>query len=722
MRTQNTATGMDPRAVRGIRVRVCLLALAFAPLMAACLWRAVNLQVVEGEKLSGMARDQYLRQVTMPGRRGAIYDRRGTPLAASVDVDSIFADPAELPDVHRAGRELAAALKLDSGRLVASLEASKHFAWVKRQATPQEVGAAKALGLPGLGFVREPRRFYPQRELAAHVLGFAGVDGEGLEGVELALDGLLKGKPQQVEGLRDARGRQMIIGAATPAEAFEGAAVTLTLDRAIQSLTEKSLGEAMTKANAAAGSAVVLDPTTGEILALASVPTFNPNDPSRYQKQALRNRALADQFEPGSTFKVFTIAGALEEKAVRPSDTFFCENGRYAIGRRAIHDHGGYGIIDVARILQVSSNIGAAKIAEKLGRERLASYQRAFGFGEKPGTGLLGEAKGALPFPKADVALATQAFGQGVAASAVQIASAFGAIANGGILMRPYVVARVVDPDGEVVLQRSAEKVRQAVSRSTAQELLRMMRLVVQKEGTAPLARMDEWEVAGKTGTAQKAENGVYSVHKRTASFVGIVPAEAPRLVILVVIDEPQGDVYGGLVAAPAFKEIAKGALAHLGVPPSPGSAAKIAASAWPTGEAPKPELHSKLSGAFAMAQVQLEPPTQGTARGAASGRSMGLEPPTQGTARGAAAGRSIGLEPPTASDGYIEGSDGELEDGTIVPDVQGLTARAAVKALAEANLEPALLGSGKAIGQTPPAGTSVRRGTRVSVRLEAGP
>jgi cell division protein FtsI (penicillin-binding protein 3) len=698
MRTQNVSAGMDPRAVRGIRVRVCLLALVFAPLMAALLWRAVNLQVVEGQKLSGMARDQYLRQATLPGRRGAIYDRRGAALAASVDVDSIFADPAELPDLHRAARELGVALKLDAGRLAASFETSKHFAWVKRQAPPQEVGAVKGLGLPGLGFVREPRRFYPQRELAAHVLGFAGVDGEGLEGVELALDGLLKGKPQQVEGLRDARGRQMIIGTAVPAEAFEGAAVTLTLDRAVQYLTEKSLAEAMTKANAAAGAAVVLDPSTGEILALASVPTFNPNDPARYQKQALRNRALADQFEPGSTFKVFTIAGALEEKAVRPTDTFFCENGRYAIGKHAIHDHGGYGLIDVARILQVSSNIGAAKIAEKLGRERLASYQRAFGFGEKPGTGLLGEAKGSLPFPKAAVALATQAFGQGISASAVQIAAAFGAIANGGTLMRPYLVARVVDPDGEVVLQRNPEKVRQAVSRSTAQELLRMMRLVVQKEGTAPLAHIDEWEVAGKTGTAQKAENGVYSVHKRTASFVGIVPAEAPRLVILVVIDEPQGDVYGGLVAAPAFKEIAKGALAHLGVSPSPGAAAKIAPAVRPTVEAPS--SHSKLSGAFAMAQVQLEPPRRGTAQGAAFGR-------------------SIGLEPGAASEGYIEGGDGEPEDGAIVPDVQGLTARAAVKALAEKNLEPALLGSGKAIGQSPPAGTSVRKGTRVSVRLE---
>lgn len=679
MRTQTLSSGMDPKAIRGIRARVVLLALAFVPLLGALLVRAVKLQVVDGGKLSGMAKEQYVRPVTLPGRRGEILDRRGSSLAASVEVDSIFADPKELPEAHKAARALASALELDPAKLETSLGASRHFAWIKRQATPQEVVAVKALELPGVGYVKEPRRFYPQRELAAHVLGFSGVDGEGLEGVELALDGLLKGKPREIEGLRDARGRQMIVGGAVPAEALEGATVTLTLDRAVQYLTEKVLAEAMTKANAAGGSAVVLDPATGEILALASVPTFNPNEPARYQRQALRNRALTDQFEPGSTFKVFTVAAALEERAVRPSDSFFCENGRFAIGRHAIHDHGGYGSLDVGRILQVSSNIGAAKIAEKLGREKLAAYQRAFGFGVKPGTGLLGEAKGSLPFPKSEIALATQSFGQGLTASAVQIAAAFGAVANGGALMRPYLIARVVDPDGEVVMQREPERVRQVISRGTSQELLRMMRLVVQKEGTAPLARMDEWEVAGKTGTAQKAEDGVYSVHKRTASFVGIAPAEAPRLVILVVIDEPQGDVYGGLVAAPAFKEIAKGALAHLGVPPSPSLAAKVAAAAKPAPPAPEPApTPSRLSSAFAMAEVQ-------------------------------------------PSEGYIEGDDEvPSEESAVVPDVQGLTARRAVRALAEANLEPALLGSGRAIGQTPPAGATVRKGARVSVRLES--
>ncbi len=680
-RNQSTSGGLDPKAVRWIRVRLTLLGLLFVPLFGALLYRAVQLQVVQGSKLSGLAQEQYLRQVTLPGRRGAVFDRRGAALAASVDVDSIFIDPSELTDPKKAARELAKAVGGDEARLLSSFTSGRHFAWIQRQATPQEVVAVKALELPGVGFVKEPRRFYPQRELAAHILGFSGLDGEGLEGVELALDGSLKGKPQTLAGLRDARGRQAIVEGTVTAEALDGASVTLTIDRAIQYLTEKTLAAAVTKANAAAGMAVVLDPATGEILAMANVPTFNPNDAGRYQKQALRDRAVVDQFEPGSTFKVFTIAGALEDKVIRPSDTFSCENGAWHIGKHTVHDHAGYGSLDVGKILQVSSNIGAAKIAEKMGRDGLQKYQRLFGFAEKPGTGLPGEARGSLPYPRADIALATQSFGQGVTASAVQIAAAFGAIANGGALMRPYVVSRVVDPDGEVITQREPEKVRQVVSRATAQEVLRMMKLVVQKEGTAPLARMDDYEVAGKTGTAQKADpqTGGYSVDKRTASFVGIVPADSPRLVILVVIDEPKGDVYGGLVAAPAFKEIAQGTLAHLGVPPSSGSA-KLA-SAKVASDAPVEVTPSRLAGAFAMAAVH----------------------PTL-----------------MASEGFIEDEPGEGEQSEAVPNVLGMTARQAVKTLTASNLEPALLGSGKVIGQTPPAGSSVRKGARVSVRLEA--
>ncbi|HEY3447322.1 MAG TPA: penicillin-binding protein [Myxococcales bacterium] len=694
-RTSNSSVGADPRSIRWIRLRVALLALTFVPLFGAVLWRAVNLQVVEGPKLASMAADQSQRNIMVPGRRGSVYDRRGVALAASVEVDSIFADPSDLGDLKKAAKDLGKVLAVDPGKLEASFNASRRFAWVKRQVSEQEAAAVKALKLQGLGIVKEARRFYPQRELASHLLGFPSIDGEGIEGLELAFDGVLKGKPQNVKSVRDARGRSAIVEGAISSESLEGASVTLTIDKVVQYSTEKALAAAVTKADAASGMAVALDPATGEVLALANVPTFNPNDPARSPKAATRNRALADQFEPGSTMKVFTIAGALEEKAVKPSSTFFCEKGSFAIGKHTIHDHGGYADLDVGGIIQVSSNIGAAKIASKLGRERLQAYQRAFGFGERPGTGLNGEAKGSLPYPRAEIALATQSFGQGMTTSALQLASAYAAIANGGQLMKPYLVSRIVDPDGAVLQQREPEKVRQVVSQATAREVVKMMKSVVEKGGTAPLAKMEDYEVAGKTGTAQKADpaTGGYSVDKRTATFVGIVPADAPRLVILVVIDEPKGDVYGGLVAAPAFKEIAQVALAHLGVPPSPSKIAEKLAAKKPeaaVAAAEQPKVDGKLAGAFAIAALQ---------------------PSLQAAAAATA----------TAEDGFVEDSDSADQEGSsVVPDVQGLTARAAVKTLTAAYLEPTLLGSGKAIGQTPPAGTSVRRGSRVAVRLES--
>jgi cell division protein FtsI (penicillin-binding protein 3) len=685
-RKQIQGAGMDARSVRWIRLRVLMLASAFAPIFAGLLYRAVQLQVIENHKLQGMARDQYERQIELPGRRGGIFDRRGGALAASVDVDSIWANPSEIPDQAKAARQLAEILKLDAHKLQATLEGARQFAWIKRHATPQEVAAVKASGLPGISFVREPRRFYPQRELAAHVLGFSGLDGNGLEGIELALDEQLRGRPQAIAGVRDARGRVGLVDGAVRVEELAGASVTLTLDNAIQYATEKSLQAAVTKAEAVAGCAVVLDPTTGELLALANVPTFNPNDPGRYHKKALRNRAVTDQFEPGSTFKLFTVAGALEDGAVHPNDTFDLERGAYHIGKHTIHDHGGHGAMDVGGIIQVSSNVGAAKIAEKLGRERLQAYHHAFGFGERPGTGLPGEAKGALPFPRAEIALATQSFGQGVTATAIQIAAAVGAIANGGVLMRPMLVSKAVDADGRVLLEHKPETVRRVISESTSREVLSMMKRVVEPGGTATLAHMDEYEVAGKTGTAQKADpaTGGYSVDKRTASFVGVVPADRPRLVILVVIDEPKTDVYGGHVAAPAFKEIATVALAHLGVPPSPGAKAKAIASASQPADKNAEANHSKLAAAFAMAAVQPSLPAI----------------PTDDTA---------------------EDEDEPVPEGSArVPDVQGLSARAAVRTLVAAGFDPSLLGSGKAIGQTPPAGTSVRKGTQVAVRLES--
>lgn len=659
---------------RWLRLRVMLMGGLFLSLLAVAFGRAVYLQVYQQDKLRELAQDQYVRQIEIAARRGDIFDRRGTPLAQSVEVDSIWVDPSMLPDARKASRALAKALKLgaeDAEELHARLQKAKRFAWVKRQAKPQEVEAVKALELPGLGFTKEPKRFYPQRELAAQVVGVVGTDGRGLEGLELAFDDELSGQNSRLSGFRDAKGRKLLVqGALDPMER-EGASVTLTLDRHLQYVAEKALVRAVEESKAVAGTVVVLDPKTGELLALANSPGFNPNTPESAQQGAIRNRAALDTFEPGSTMKAFVIAAALEEKAVKPEDVFFCENGAWTIGRYTINDTHPHGWLAPKGILQVSSNICAAKVGQALGREKLVAYYHAFGFAERTGLALPGEGKGVIPFPKAEVALATQCYGQGMTATAVQVAAGYGALANDGVLMRPYLVSKVVDPDGVVLLENRPTEVRRVVSSKVARQVVGMLESVVTKEGTAPKAAMQEYRVAGKTGTAEKADPVArgYS-DKRIASFVGVVPADNPRAVILVVVDEPKTDVYGGLVAAPAFKEIATAAMAHLAVPPSRTVAPEVAVAPVAPPAAAKAPLSPK---------------------------------PTP--------------ERPTVAVREGEGA------GTVrVPDVQGQVGREAVVKLLAAALEPQLLGSGRVVSQTPAAGALVDKGARVTLELATRP
>nr|WP_255651576.1 penicillin-binding protein [Corallococcus sp. AS-1-12] len=651
-------------------MRVQLLFGLFLALLGTAFGRAVYLQVFQQEKLRGLAQDQYVRQIDIPARRGDIYDRRGTPLAQSVEVDSIWVDPSMLPDVPQAARQLARAVHLDSRDLTARLSRAKRFAWVKRQAKPQEVEAVKALGLPGLGFTKEPKRFYPQRELGAHIVGMVGTDGHGLEGLELAFEDELSGQNSRTSGFRDAKGRKLMVqGAMDPLER-QGATVTLTLDRHLQYVAEKALAKAVDDAKATAGMAVVLDPRTGELLALANNPRFNPNTPEDGVKNAIRNRAALDAFEPGSTMKAFVVAAALEEKAITPDQLFFCENGAMRIGRHTIRDTHPHGWLNAQGILQVSSNICAAKVAEALGREKFVAAYHAFGFAERTGLALTGESRGVIPFPKSDISLATQSFGQGMTSTAVQLAAAYGALANDGVLMRPYLVSRVVDPDGVVLLENQPTELRRVVSQRVARQVVGMLESVVVKGGTAPKAAMDDYRVAGKTGTAQKADPVArgYS-DKRIASFAGMVPAEAPRAVILVVVDEPKTDVYGGNVAAPAFKEIATAAMAHLAVPPSRTVApAEVAAAAAPVVPPPAPKALAKAVPSRAgLEDAVTETPEPGTVR---------------------------------------------------VPDVQGQAGREAVVKLLASALEPQLQGSGRVVSQTPPAGALVEKGARVTLEL----
>lgn len=642
-----------------LRFRVKLLGLFFIALLTIVLGRAYNLQIRDQQLLKGMAQDQYVRQIEIPARRGDIFDRRGVPLAQSVEVDSIWIDPSLLPDLRKSSKELARALKLDGAELYTRLSRAKRFAWVKRQVKPEEVAAVKAVGIHGLGFTKEPRRFYPQRELAAHVIGLAGMDGRGLDGLELAFNDELSGENSKLNGYRDAKGRKLLTqGASDPLER-QGASVTLTIDRHVQYLAEKSLQKAVEDSKAIAGMAVVMDPRTGELLAVANYPRFNPNFTKGVTSDTLRNRAALDTFEPGSTFKSFVVAAALEEKAVSKDELFYCEKGSWSVGKHVIHDTHPYEWLTPGRVLQVSSNICAAKIAQKLGRENLVRYYAAFGFGEKAGLALPGEGRGVVPFPKAEVALATESFGQGLTATAVQVAAAYAALANGGVRMRPYLVSRVVDPDGLVLLENKPTELGRVVSEKTARTVISMLETVVEKEGTAPRAKMAEYRVAGKTGTAQKVDPvaGGYS-DKRLASFIGMVPAESPRAVILIVIDEPKTDVYGGIVAAPAFREIADGLMPYLGVAPSVTVANVVPAAA-------------KVTPPQVVAQA---------------------------------------LEP-TVTEALQPGS-------VVVPNLSGKVGREAVANLLTVALEPRVSGSGRVVAQLPAAGSMVEKGTRVTLTL----
>ncbi len=648
---------------RWMRIRFTLVGAVFLALFAAALVRAFQLQVEQQPRLREMARDQYVREIEIPARRGEIVDRRGVGLAQSVDIDSIWIDPSMLTDERVAARVLAKATGVDATELYARLQKGKRFAWVKRQATPDEVAAVQALGVPGLGFTKEPRRFYPQREIGAHLLGLVGTEGKGLDGVELAFEDELSGDPSRRSSLRDARGRKLVTTTLANSASTAGARVTLTIDRQLQFLADRALTRAVTEAKATAGMAVVLEPSTGEILALANAPSFNPNAPQAASADGRRNRAVTDIFEPGSTFKAFVVASALDHHVINETTEIDCQKGAWTIGKHTINDTHPHELLTPEKILQFSSNIGAAKIGARLGPERLQRTYQAFGFGERSGLGLPSEGKGVVNLPRGEIALATMSFGQGISATALQIAAAFGALGNDGVLMRPTLIKSVVDADGSVLLENRPTKVRAVVSPAAARKVVSMLESVVTKEGTAPRARLPDYRVAGKTGTAQKPDpvSRGYS-DKRIASFVGLVPAQDPKLVILVVIDEPQTDVYGGLVAAPAFKEIAAAALPYLGVAPD----APVAS--------PAPAVAAEAR------------PKSGGARVAPI------------------AGAPSGPQPTV--------------DSVRVPSLEGLTARAAVAELSKSSLDVRMTGSGFVKSQTPGPGSWVDRGSRVVVEL----
>jgi cell division protein FtsI (penicillin-binding protein 3) len=580
-------------------------------------FRLLQLIVVQGEELARQAEGQHWQRTTLIPRRGAIVDRNGEPLALSIPAEALYVRPRKTPaDVKTQTPTLASTLQISQQTVDHALSSPAPFVWLKRQATLQEAAQVRALGIPGIDSIETQRRFYPQGTLAAPLLGFTNIDAQGLEGVERAYDRYLRGEPAEIVGERDAFGRTILAqGGEVPPKALN---VRLTLDAGLQYLAERELERTVRETKAQAGTAIILDPQTFAVLALAQVPTFDPNAPGQSPVAARRNRAVSDCYEPGSTLKGLLAAAALDANVVRPEEQIFCELGKYPVGKHTINDHHAYGWLTFTEVLQKSSNIGAAKVGERLGKESYSSYLRAFGFGRVTAIDLPGEIPGILSSSSAwaRINLVTISFGQGIAVTPLQLACAYAALANDGVLMRPYIVREVFDADGKVVMANSPQRLWQVVRTDTAHQVLRMLEKVVEQGGTGRRARIGGVRIAGKTGTSQKIDpRGGYSARGRIASFVGIVPADQPRLVILITIDEPRTGVYGGEIAAPVFQAIAQQALVQLGIQANPSFVERLERTVPPTPTTPsrrQPRLRSiastEITAPVAAAELSEEP------------------------------------------------------------------------------------------------------------------
>jgi cell division protein FtsI (penicillin-binding protein 3) len=553
-----------------IKLRVFLVGFVFIVLFAVIGAKAFHLQVYRSPWLAQKASRQYEQSLTASGKRGTVYDRNLREMAITVDVASIAARPSEIKNLQSTSKALAKALKMDYRQIKQSLKSKSPFVWIKRQASPKETEAVNGLELAGIEFVPERCRFYPNKTLASQALGFTGLDGYGLEGIEFAYDRYLRGSDNNLTVFKDALGKVFDEKQKNDAR-IDGHNIILTIDRTAQYIAENALAEAVKEYSAKSGIAIVMEPQTGAILAMAQAPFFNPNAYTDFNKALWRNRAITDPFEPGSTMKIFSAAAAIESGNVRASDIFFCENGTYKIGKNVVHDIKKFGWLSLQQIVKYSSNIGAVKISEKLGPEKLYGMFRKFGFGDKTGIDSPGETAGSLSYYKnwTSVDSASIAFGYGISVSAIQLIAAVSAIANDGILMKPYLVQAITDDSGQPLKQFQPQMVRRVIKDQTAQTIKAIMKTVITTGGTGTNAALENYTVCGKTGTTRKLdENGTYSNNKHIASFVGFTPAEKPQLAILVVIDEPQGQYYGGTVSAPVFRKIARETLNYLNITP----------------------------------------------------------------------------------------------------------------------------------------------------------
>ncbi len=624
---------------------------------AVVVGRLVQVQLLRHDDYLNRAQKQQERTVELTPVRGSIFDVRGRVLAESIIADSIYADPQSIEDPDDAARRLASikGLGVDRKDLARRLRGRGEFAWIARQVTPEVSEAVAELRLQGVHRLTEHRRSYPKGELAANVMGYVGIDGEGLGGLEHSLDSWVRGRPGRVTLLRDARKEMYQVGGEGSNAPADGMNVVLTIDEVIQFITERAVEKAVRDQRATSGVAIVMDPRTGDILAMASVPTFDPNHYGDASPAQWRNRAVQDIYEPGSTFKIVTASAGLEEGLITPSQIVDCGAGSIQVASVRIREHGGnaYGRMPFEDVMVHSSNVGIIKVGLALGPQRLYDYIRRFGFGEDTGIDLPGESGGILRSPShwSLVSNASMSMGQEIAATPLQVLRAMAALANGGRMVRPRIVSRVVDGAGNVVYASPPDPGVQVVSDRTAAIMNEILKAVVAR-GTGIHAALPDYVVAGKTGTAQKAVRGGYSADQFVASFVGYVPADRPRLAIIVVVDDPKQSEYGGTVAAPVFHDIAEAALRYLDVEPT----------------MPARELVTSRTLLATFSQESAVP-----AGAAAPG---------------------------------------------MVPDLRGLDGRDAVARATAAGLRVSLTGSGRVASQSPPAGEPLPGTQRIELTL----
>jgi cell division protein FtsI (penicillin-binding protein 3) len=677
-----------------VQLRLLILAGLALLWITGVLSRLAYLQLVQHSHYMLIAGKQQRRILEITPKRGVIYDRNMHPLAMSVPVQSAFGVPTEIKDVDMATRLLSGVLGAPQDVIREKLESGATFVWIQRKLSAEKVQAISALNLKGIYFQEENQRFYPKREMASHVLGFVDVDDKGLGGIEHEYDALIRSKGEKIVVMADARQRWFDGG---EAQADRGVNVVLTIDEKIQYIAERELAAAIEKTHAPAGTVIVQDPNSGAILALANWPKFNPNAPLEVSADARTNRAISDIYEPGSTFKLVTLAAAFDQNLIRSEDVFDCENGQIRVAGHLIHDHKKYGMLTVADILANSSDVGAIKIALKLGSPQFYDYIHAFGFGTPTGVDLPGESRGLVYSLKhwGSFSIASVSMGQEVGVTPLQMINAVSTVANGGLYYKPHVVQEMRRGDKVLALNgpSAPEDPRRVIRPETAATMRQLMEGVI-LHGTGKSARLDGWTAAGKTGTAQKIDPQTkrYYASKVIASFTGFAPINNPAVTILVSIDSPAGHPHdGATVSAPVFKRIAEQVLPYLDVPRDVPLSPRLIQAAYHPGADGRDSSQDDLAAIDFSAQT-------GTVEEEALSEAANAKPQTQNL--------------PEVMVAAEEGG------GIAVPDFTGKTMREVTEWCFRLGLDPVLLGSSLASQQTPLPGSKVRRGSKIIVEF----